>query len=134
MKSEFVSFEQAKALKGLGFDEPCLAIFEGNSGRLFYPLTHHIEEEKTRNSDIWEWDIAAPTWNQAFKFFRERGVSVEIVSCTDKYNKEDGRYQYGIGQKYYDPYDSYEVAQTAALDHLIQQTGYKFNGSVTKSL
>jgi hypothetical protein len=109
MKDEFVSFEQAKALKELGYNNVSPAEYDTN-GRLWSLLMDTGVKQ----------ELPAPTWNQAFKFFRDKGFHAEIIACTDKYNKPDGRYQVGIFNTYYDPFDSYEEAQSAALNQLIE--------------
>jgi hypothetical protein len=59
MEKEFIPYEQALALKELGFDEPCLANYLS-----------------TKKLDISLWrhgfDIPAPLYQQAFRWFREK--------------------------------------------------------------
>ena len=68
MNKEFIPYEQALELKELGFDEPCF----GN-----YKKTHK-ELEKSfycHNSDYVDYNeayIAAPLYQQAFRWFREK--------------------------------------------------------------
>ncbi len=64
MEKEFVPYEQALALKELGFDEPCLGYF--------HPLYKKLviwEKESTNSSSNW---VSAPTFSQAFRWFREK--------------------------------------------------------------
>lgn len=56
MNKEFVKYEQALALKELGFDEPCLGYYD-EGGNLY---TEMVEVLK------------APLYQQAFRFFREK--------------------------------------------------------------
>jgi hypothetical protein len=63
MNKEFVPYEEALALKELGFDEPCLSSFDENKN-LF---------------KVWENDMVngrticlAPLYQQAFRWFREK--------------------------------------------------------------
>ena len=61
MKKEFIPYEQALALKELGFDEPCFsAIFEDKIIR--------CDNIKNSTSDY----LSAPTFSQAFRWFREK--------------------------------------------------------------
>ena len=68
MKKEFIPYEQALALKALGFDEPCFGCyFHNNENVVEYnpdgiPFDHN--NSKTR--------ISAPTFSQAFRWFREK--------------------------------------------------------------
>jgi hypothetical protein len=98
MKKEFIPYEQALALKELGFDEPCLSSFN---------------ENKTI--------CLAPLYQQAFRWFREKhNICGYIIETTNKYNKLDGKFQYGISNSYYDVYDTYEEAELACLNKLIE--------------
>ena len=69
MNKEFVPYEQALSLKELGFDEPCFAMYDDEI--LGWDLPH--EDGAIRNSG---WDgsrlITAPTFSQAFRWFREK--------------------------------------------------------------
>ena len=70
MEKEFIPYEQALALKELGFDEPCFTIFlreefKGHIGLL--PKGFPINSE-TNNIDI----VSAPLYQQAFRWFREK--------------------------------------------------------------
>ena len=72
MEKEFIPYEQALALKELGFDEPCLGYFD--------PLYKKLviwEKESTNSSSNW---VSAPTFSQAFSFFREKyGCEFHII-------------------------------------------------------
>jgi hypothetical protein len=66
---EFVPYEEALALKKLGYDEPCLAYY--NKKELFSfaqvcnePLKGHYIKMSTR--------LCTPTFSQAFRWFREK--------------------------------------------------------------
>ena len=64
MEKEFVPYEQALELKGLGFDKPCL-IKDTEQGEDF---AIYYEHENGR-----------PTFSQAFKWFREKFLSEDIL-------------------------------------------------------
>lgn len=59
---EFVPYEEALSLKELGFNEPCLASYFHAGKRL------HITEYINHG----EYTVLAPTFSQAFCFFREK--------------------------------------------------------------
>ena len=59
---EFVPYEQALALKELGFNEPCLASYFHAGKRLH--ITEYI--------NYGEYTTLAPTFSQAFRWFREK--------------------------------------------------------------
>ena len=107
MNKEFIPYEQALALKELGFDEPCFGMYY------------------TKDGDIRKLDINeigdAPLYQQAFRWFREKhNICGYIIETTNKYNKLDGKFQYGISNSYYDVYDTYEEAELACLNKLIE--------------
>ena len=63
MIKEFVNYEMALALKELGFDEPCLDCYNIYGKRW--------EMRLNKQSTI-EGACLAPTFSQAFRFFREK--------------------------------------------------------------
>jgi len=89
MEKEFIPHKEAKALKKLGFDEKCIAIYEGMEDKTFvaHYVTHpyftkeQLEDKKlrpalyadqdTRNSKLPQWGISAPLYQQAFAWFRD---------------------------------------------------------------
>jgi hypothetical protein len=65
MENEFIPYEQALALKELGFDEPCFGkydIYGSFDHKLFY---HNHDSQTSLN-------CAAPLYQQAFRWFREK--------------------------------------------------------------
>ena len=67
MEKEFVPYELALRLKALGFDESCFGYYD-----------HQIKELDTISSEVCErlckhdTHIKAPTFSQAFRWFREK--------------------------------------------------------------
>ena len=81
MNKEFIPYEQALALKELGFDEPCFGRFNPDNDLV-------ISHTETYNTDFRKTLFTqAPTFQQAFRWFR------------DKHNLHNGIYPY---------YDEYE--------------------------
>lgn len=79
---EFVPNEEALALKELGFDEPCLKFYA--KGKLILALD--AEEGDTNNKLNWynPLYISAPTFSQAFRWFREKyGISTYVSPLED---------------------------------------------------
>jgi hypothetical protein len=64
MEKEFVPYELALELKQLGFDEPCFAIYYNPSKELFIGGTINPFTKEIRT--------LAPTYSQAFRWFREK--------------------------------------------------------------
>ena len=71
MKNEFITYEQALALKELRFDEPCFGYYI-ETGK-WIPASYSKEGMiYPSNSDLFpEW-VASPTYQQAFRWFREK--------------------------------------------------------------
>jgi hypothetical protein len=77
MEKEFIPYEQALALKELGFDEPCLGYFD--------PLYKQLvvwEKESTNSSSNW---VSAPLYQQAFRWFREKFEAYYTIEGSKKY-------------------------------------------------
>ena len=75
MTQEFIPYELALALKELDFDEPCIMCYYGISrDDKFDGLYLHTGTGKVCNTHLKEEEdgITAPTYSQAFKFFREK--------------------------------------------------------------
>ena len=81
MDKEFIPYTQALALKELGFDEPCLAIYEHKSKKLL-PRSGLIPDwfNKTDDNKGFEWKMSAPLYQQAFRWFREK---YNLFGCID---------------------------------------------------
>jgi hypothetical protein len=62
MEKEFVPYAPSLRLKALGFDEPCFG---------YYKYDELIIEGRYKNSDH-GFSISAPTFSQAFRWFREK--------------------------------------------------------------
>jgi len=80
MKKEFIPYEQALALKGLGFDEPCFGWFTTGYLRVGSVESKHVQGLG---------ELLAPLYQQAFRWFREKcGLNhfVELdVDCGPRY-------------------------------------------------
>ena len=112
MNKEFVPYEEALALKELGFDKSCIAKYN-SWGTLF------IREEP----EPLEKEVLAPLYQQAFRWFREKHDLQQ--SCIMFPN---GKYGIGIATSkathnlhVYDPiYNTYEEAELECLKQLIK--------------
>ena len=119
MSEEFIPYEQALALKKLGFDEPCLAYY--NKGELFSftqicnePLKGHYIKMSNR--------LCAPLYQQAFRWFRE---NYELHSTLTSISQESWQYHItkpgeSLGTLYDEDYYTYEEAELACLIKLIE--------------
>jgi hypothetical protein len=92
MEKEFIPYEQALALKELGFDEDCIGYYFYNGS--FNKWTLNIDKEQSEYLKT----ISAPTFSQVFRWFREKyKISGEISS--DYYLEgKDNEWEYNIYQ------------------------------------
>jgi hypothetical protein len=125
MENEFVTYEQALALKELGFNEDCFASF-------FIPNLYSIKFTATtkRNSTLsmGKDGCTAPLKQQVFRWFREK---YELSSWI--YNTNSDRYFYTILKsgrfvKDNEPRTTYEEAENACIDKLISICKQQDNG------
>ena len=77
MDKEFVPYEEALALKELGFDEPCF-------GRWIEPTELFIstpaDDEYCQKQHKFSWTALAPLYQQAFRWFRDKHKLGAIIS------------------------------------------------------
>ena len=109
MKNEFIPYEQALELKELGFDEPCFGYRAEGDDVMIKHIPHCV--------------ISAPTFSQAFRWFREKRGLVGIIKFGTNdftYNvyNEDGM---GLLTKESLNFNStYEETELACLKKLIE--------------
>lgn len=131
MNKEFIPYEQALALKELGFDEPCLYYYTTGVNELFEECEIALCEFEYYNGDRKNSDeqhytpskrITAPLYQQAFRWFREvHGIDSMLEPNT---GKKEGWYFYVI--TYGDSgnlglnYKTYEEAELDCLNKLIE--------------
>ena len=121
--NELISYNDSLILRELGFDEACFAWY--SKGQLI--LEHHIiftgDQYYMRKEDC-----NAPTFSQAFRFFREK---FNLFSCVELHLNFPIRYYFRIEEIGNDDfvyhtedetifYDKYEDAEIACLKLLIK--------------
>jgi len=124
MKNEFVKYEQALALKELGFDEQCFS---------FYNIEGELYESEgyyRRGYNVHEDEVIAPLYQQVFSFFREKYKLYPEIGLHDREDEETWRftisilgyyelaYNQNVGKEPY--HKTYEEAEQACLDKLIE--------------
>jgi hypothetical protein len=124
MNKEFIPYDRALKLKKLGFDESCLSIWNNIDGELnfLYVRSYHW------NDDLNELSAVAPTFSQAFRWFREE---YNLFGCIDLHvsnpihwfiridNIEINDYLFhSEDENIY--FTTYEEAELACLDKLIE--------------
>ena len=80
MEKEFVPYEQALALKELGFDEPCFGYYINESKLLMVTSEKDISYlTGTSNTTF----ISTPLYQQSFRWFREKHKLHSIIYIQD---------------------------------------------------
>ena len=118
MQKDIVPYEQALALKELGFDEPCFGFYDSLGLR----VSRSPRSNGNRNSWFVESDktndpkISAPTFSQAFRWFRDKHKK---VVCSDR----EGGWWIFIIKDLYDEESqgSLEVAEGDVLEDTYEQ-------------
>jgi hypothetical protein len=113
IKKEFVPYQESVELKEIGFDEPCFGYRDGENYLMIQSIPHCV--------------ISAPTFSQAFRWFREKfklhsKVDIQDVEL-DWYDYEivvvkEGQYNNEIQLDM--NFKSYEEAELACLRKLIE--------------
>ena len=129
MENEFIPYEQALALKELGFDEPCLGWY----------LPEIVDKGNVASvilgSYITKWNkfgdrLSVPTFSQAFRWFRNKYGYLHHITYFDPYKAQTpGNADYqgyvlfphaGIHKLPKMSYDTYEEAELACFIKLIE--------------
>jgi hypothetical protein len=124
MEKEFVPYEQALALKELGFDEKCIGIYY-NNGKNFI-----ISETSMTNSELDSYksldsETSTPLYQQAFRWFREKYNLDKVIYPT---LGSEGNYYINIFKNYNSDnslywncsYETLEEAELECLKKLIE--------------
>lgn len=111
MEREFVSYEQAVALKELGFDEMCFGFYNSIS----------FISSKCKNSEPWMGNevVAGPLKQQVFRWFREKYDYVAYVRANESSYCWCIQHQKTV-RGLYDQYNSYEEAENNCISKLLE--------------
>jgi hypothetical protein len=113
MEKEFLPYEQALELKELGFDEPCFTWYWDDIG--MYNGLEFGNHNKKLNI------VSAPTFSQAFRWFREKYGYYPLIEMNEQFKKWLSRFCNidgsicAIGV-----HSTYEEAELACLIKLIE--------------
>ena len=124
MEGEFIPYEQALALKELGFNEPCLGYYVGKDKEVYMsneilsaPFQFRLESKTT---------FVAQTFSQAFRWFREKynlHSTIALISNSDT----ERRYMVMIDYIYphkaimeFEEYETHEEAEIECIKKLIK--------------
>ena len=116
MRTEFIPYTEALALKELGFDKECVAYYNG-----YNKLDHLMPERVFVLHDYnGENTTSAPTFSQAFRWFREKYNLYIVISHNqywvfEIYTTSNDDLIYGEST-----HKSYEEAELECLKKLIE--------------
>jgi len=112
MEKYFILYEEAIALKELGFDEPCLGFFAKD--KLLLRDSFHLCG-KTHLAILYQ---------QAFRWFREKGIDFSIMEKYKDLGKFYGGYikidRDSVAKSFGSNFRTYEEAELACLRKLIE--------------
>jgi hypothetical protein len=135
MKHEFVNYNQALKLKELGFDESCVGFYQLEYGEIRPCMVDDDEQYRLtgwrtcKNSEIPKQYTSAPTFSQAFRWFRDThnmfheiqiDRTTEPKFCYAVFHYEHyGNYEeIRIGD--WSLYRTYEDAELACLENFLE--------------
>jgi hypothetical protein len=123
LQKEFVPYELALKLKELGFDEPCLAIYDNitdendkdDSDRFFYIRTEGWPKE------LFDKVTPVPLFSQCLRWFREK---YQLHSTITSISQESWQWHItkpgeSLGKMYQEDFYTYEEAEQDCLVKLI---------------
>ena len=127
MKNEFIPYEQALALKKLGFDEPCIALYNKEC------KTIHLNLNLVNKKPY----FCAPLYQQAFRWFREKyrlnsetpylpniekyGIIISDMTIKPKDLSKNENFKRGVEiTNNFAQHDTHEEAELACLKKLIE--------------
>jgi len=122
MEKEFIRYEQALALKELGFDEPCFGFYDES---LYFPNNEN-QYGTFCNQILDTSSCSAPTYQQAFRWFREKHDKYGVVNIDLSNNLKDKIFVYMVEDKLgyiidrSEEYNTYEEAELDCLKKLIE--------------
>lgn len=114
MEKEFIPYEQALALKELGFNEGCFGLYAPPCKTVFL---HHYGLLSAKEQHL------APLYQQAFRWFREKhklDSSITLVADGYGFYIHKNRSYTNRGDSYGVSGNTYEEAELACLNKLIE--------------
>jgi hypothetical protein len=125
MEKEFVNYKMALALKELGFDEPCFTYYYSIVGVIKNNIILDIYDGFTYANTVKnEYEpILAPTYYQAFRWFREKHNIHSNIKCVNTMSNNHFRFEIEVNGEILactNRIDSFEKAEIACLLKFIE--------------
>ena len=134
MNKEFIPYEEAIALKELGFDELCLAYYQKSSvigDDTILPLIIRKEATNWNDNSFSKLGVpfySAPLYQQAFRWFREKHKWSSYIKSIEYIGHNGVKQVWEVNLKYLPTnsehkgmvYETYEEAELSCLIKLIE--------------
>lgn len=131
MTDIFVSKEIAQKLKKIGFEELCIAYYQDYEGfdNLYVSNIETDESISTLtdalfvcNHNFGDDEISAPTWEQVFKWFRDKGFSISMTEFLYTFSYKIGTLNFSkqVGKIEAESFPTYEECRDALILKLIE--------------
>ncbi len=133
MEKEFVTYEQALALKELGFDDYAFNWYSTNRhpsliAGIFLPINPSEPLYSSEMHKIGIWKIKAPLKQQVFRWFREKHKIRFFIQSAMSDLGEYFKLIFPDGETTSVAYPTYEEAENACIDKLIEILKQQDNG------
>lgn len=118
MNGEIIPYDQALELKEIGFSEPCTQGYLEDTDNvvLMFPAGHHNSSRSPRVYKTQRHRVLAPSYHQAFKWFRDNFDLNGWIS----FNPETRKYSWEINTDLsINDWDTHEDAELYCLQKLI---------------
>ena len=119
MEKEFIPYEEALALKGLGYDEECFGYYTDGTPRIMY-------KDQASPSAIREHTVCkAPLHQQTFRWFREKHKLTHEIDEYDGRGHTWGVYENGYVKHEVDNIIDYDEAELDCVKQMIEMVKEK---------
>jgi len=120
LEKEFVLYPEALELKPLGFDEPCFGYYWIDNKELVLDINTPFQGFHRGFAG----SISAPTYSQAFRWFRKKGYRFSVIIDSPLAEEESHYIEIWFEKQFLHEshyiYKTYEEAELACLRKLIQ--------------
>lgn len=149
MIKDFIPYEQALAVKELGFDENCFCYYELQGKELVFREIKNTIISNWRDSFMKFSQCSAPTYQQAFRWFREKYNLYHFISSESdsarmsasirkKIVTDDSKFEFWSIIEYvrakkaspYNTFENHEESELECLKKMIEYCKRDFNRDV----
>ena len=121
LEKDFVPYEEALALKELGFDEPCNTCYD----KLEMVASYGASVFDYKNYNTSGYMVSRPTFSQAFRWFREKHNLNPLIAFCEYAIESENAWKYTLDNPtkilmWDGKFNTYEEAELACLKKLIE--------------